>query len=525
MMRGGVRVEQNLRPAGRWRIAAVVIALLASGVVGSPCRALPEVRIGSKRFTESYILGEIAVQVARASGEVAPVQRPGLGNTVVVYRALRQGSINLYPEYTGTIAEAILKQPGLTNLGAMRLALAAKGLVMGPRLGFSDNYGLAVTAAMQQKLGLRRISDLLQHPDLRMGLSHEFLARPDGYPGLKARYGLAMDNIRGLDHGLAYEALANGQIDVTDVYTTDAEIKKYNLRVLEDDLHFFPIYDGVFLFRQSVPRQFPRFFAMMNDLKGRISTASMIDMNSQAEVQHRSFSAIARQFAATRLHLHVAPAGASVSPTAAYAASVWKLGRQHLFLVTVSMAFAVLFGIPLGILAERSRLLAQTVLSITGLIQTIPSLALLCFMIPTLGIGTRPALVALFLYSLLPIVRNTYTGLQEIPPSLRESAEALGLSPAAQLWQIRLPMASRMILAGIKTAAVVNVGTATIAALIGAGGFGEPIVTGLALNDIPTIMRGAIPAALLALAVQGVFDLLDLVLIPRGLRLSPSNER
>ena len=130
-----------------------------------------------------------------------------------------------------------------------------------------------------------------------------------------------------------------------------------------------------------------------------------------------------------------------------------------------------------------------------------------------------PQLSALFLYSLLPIVRNTYTGLRDIPPPVRESAEALGLPPGARLRLVELPMASREILAGIKTSAVINVGTATLGALIGAGGYGQPILTGIRLDDVGLILQGAIPAALLALLVQGVFDLAELVVVPKGLRL------
>jgi osmoprotectant transport system permease protein len=178
-------------------------------------------------------------------------------------------------------------------------------------------------------------------------------------------------------------------------------------------------------------------------------------------------------------------------------------------------------AVPLGILAARLPRLGSFILATTGVIQTIPSLALLVFMIPWLGIGAKPALVALFLYSLLPIVRNTATGLRDIPPSLRESAEALGLPPGARLRLVELPLASRAILAGIKTAAVINVGTATIGALIGAGGFGQPILTGIRRDDVAMILyEGAIPAAVLALAVQGAFDLAERWLVPKGLRLS-----
>jgi osmoprotectant transport system permease protein len=179
-------------------------------------------------------------------------------------------------------------------------------------------------------------------------------------------------------------------------------------------------------------------------------------------------------------------------------------------------------GVPLGVWAARSRAAAQPILALVGAIQTVPALALLAFLIPLLGmIGTVPALAALFLYSLLPIVRNTYGGLTDIAPHLRESAIALGLPPGARLRRIELPLASRAILAGIKTAAIINVGTATIAAFIGAGGYGERIVTGLALNDHAMLLAGAIPAALLALLVHGAFELLDRWLIPAGLRAGP----
>jgi osmoprotectant transport system permease protein len=140
-------------------------------------------------------------------------------------------------------------------------------------------------------------------------------------------------------------------------------------------------------------------------------------------------------------------------------------------------------------------------------------------MIPLLGIGFKPSIAALFLYSLLPIVRNTYAGLQNIPPHIRESAEALGLPPQSRLWLVELPIASRTILAGIKTAAVMNVGFATLGALIGAGGYGQPILTGIRLDDIGLILQGAIPAAGLALLVQGLFEVAERVVVSKGLRL------
>jgi osmoprotectant transport system permease protein len=192
---------------------------------------------------------------------------------------------------------------------------------------------------------------------------------------------------------------------------------------------------------------------------------------------------------------------------------------EHLQLVGLSLLAAIAVAVPLGVLAARSPPVGQIVLGAVGVVQTIPSLALLVFMIPLLGIGALPAMVALFLYSLLPIVRNTHAGLTNIAPALRESAEALGLPPGAILRRIDLPLASPLILAGIKSAAVINVGTATLGALIGAGGFGQPIFTGIRLDDVGLILQGAVPASLLALLVQGLFDIIERRIVPRGLRL------
>jgi len=181
---------------------------------------------------------------------------------------------------------------------------------------------------------------------------------------------------------------------------------------------------------------------------------------------------------------------------------------------------AILVAVPLGVLAAKRPRLGQPVLAVAGVVQTVPTLALLVFMIPLFGIGTVPAIVALFLYGLLPIVRNTHAGITGIPASVRESAEALGLPPGAILRLVELPLASPLIFAGIQSAPVINVGTATLGALIGAGGLGQPIFTGIRLDDVGLILAGAVPASMLALAVQALFELGARLLVPRGLRVS-----
>jgi osmoprotectant transport system permease protein len=465
-----------------------------------------QIFIGSKKFTESYVLGEIAKTALQNAGFTVE-HKAGMGGTIILWQALRGGQIALYPEYTGTISEEILKAKQPLSLDEIRALLRQEGVGLTEPLGFNNTYALVMRRDRAAKLGIRKISDLGNYPGLSMGMTHEFLDRKDGWAPLSARYGLQMRNVRGIDHALGYAALAAGSIDVKDAYSTDAKIAENNLIVLEDDLHFFPQYKAVFLYRLGID---DRAVTALEKLAGTLDETRMTHLNAEAERTKNYALAAALYFGEKPKHV----AGEFVG----------KIGRwtwRHLQLVGASLLLAIVAGIPLGIRASRPGPVSDFILAATGVIQTIPSLALLALLVPLpfFGISAVTAIFALFLYSLLPIVRNTATGLQDIPTAVRESAAALGLEPQAQLWKVFLPLASRTILAGVKTSAIINVGTATLAALIGVGGLGEPIISGLNLNDYSTILQGAIPAALLALLVQFVFDGLDRVIIPKGLRL------
>ncbi|MCC6210769.1 MAG: ABC transporter permease subunit [Burkholderiales bacterium] len=465
------------------------------------CSSFSEtLRVGSKRFTESYILGEILV---RAAGDA--VHRQGLGNTGIVFAALKSGAIDLYPEYTGTIAREILKLDRDPGLAGLNRALAPMGVGVAVPLGFNNSYALALRAGRASELGIRTLGDLAKHPQLKLGLSQEFIGRADGWPGLKAAYGLPQATPQGLDHGLAYEAIAAGKIDVMDIYTTDAKIERFQLVALEDDRDFFPRYDAVLLYRLDVPQRFAAAWAKLQKLEGRIDERTMIRLNAAAELQGRSFSEVAVLFESG---FSSDKGGKRQFLEVLFGPDFWRLTGQHLLLVFVSLAASIALGIPLGILSQKLKAASQFILGAVGVIQTIPSLALFAFLIALLGtIGTVPALIALFLYALLPIVRNTHAGLEAVGKGMRQAALALGLTAGERLRRIELPLALPAILAGIKTSAVINVGTATIAAFVGAGGYGERIVSGLALNDNATLLAGAVPAAALALLVQGAFEL------------------
>jgi osmoprotectant transport system permease protein len=469
------------------------------------------VRVGSKSFTESVLLGEMTQALARASGAKVEHRR-ALGGTRVLWSALVHGEIDVYPEYTGTLAQEILRADALSP-AAMREALLARGVRAGRPLGFNNTYAIGMKEQRAAALGIVRVSDLAQHPELRCGFTSEFMDRGDGWPGLQKRYALNPAQVRGLDHDLAYQALAAGTIDVTDLYSTDAEIVSLGLRTLQDDRGYFPRYEALLLYRDAFVRAHPALTDSIERLASTIDERAMQRLNAAVKIEGRSEAEVSAAFLQQALGVRVHVDRSTLAGELAHHT------LDHLALVAVSLSAAVLVAIPLGVLAARFRRLGQVVLAVAGVLQTIPSLALLVFMIPLFGIGAPPAIAALFLYSLLPIVRNTHAGLRGIPLSVRESAEALGLPAAARLRRVELPLASPSIIAGIKTSAVINVGTATLGALIGAGGYGQPILTGIRLNDHALILEGAVPAALLALAVQWFFDLCERRLVPRGLRL------
>jgi osmoprotectant transport system permease protein len=469
-------------------------------------QAPADVVIGSKNFTEAVILGEIGAAVGRQA-DVAVEHQRQLGGTRILWRALETGAIDAYAEYTGTLAEELLKMPG-ADRDALRRALAQRGLAMTEPLGFDNTYALGMREDRAQALGIAKISDLRAQPQLKLGLSNEFLSRADGWPGLRSAYGLPQ-RADGLDHDLAYRGVASGAIDVTDLYTTDAEIPRYRLRVLADDRGYFPAYEAVFLYRADLAQRAPAWERALRNLAGRIDAPTMRRLNARVKLDGESEAAVAADWL-----------GIDAPQTSSRAARIRQRTGEHLALVAVSLGMALLIALPLGVLAARRPRLGQFVLSATGLLQTLPSLAVFVFMIPLFGIGAKPAIAALFLYSLLPIVRNTHAGLTGIPRELRETAAALGLPQRTRLWRVELPLALGTLLAGIKTAAVINVGTATLGALIGAGGYGQPILTGIRLDDIGLILEGAVPAAVLALLVQAALDAAQRLLTPRGLRLA-----
>jgi osmoprotectant transport system permease protein len=515
-------------------VAALTLAITVAQ--GSP-RPRPIV-VASKPFGESYILCEMFAQLLEARGFRVD-RRPGLGATDIAFAALRTSAIDVYPEYTGTGLLAIL---GDTTRRAPAQAFAfvatefqrRYGTRWLPPLGFENTYAISVRRETATRYALRTLTDLARvAPSLRAGFTADFIGRQDGLPGLTRVYGFAFRAVRPLLPAVKYQALAAGDVDVIDGYSTDGLIARYDLVVLVDDRRFFPPYQAAAVVSPALAAQSPLAIVALAELSGRIDEATMRALNRRLEVDGAPIVAVARS-ALDSLGLVTAEHAGTSSPATRGAGrmSAWESfvratvdergdlalrTLRHLLLSAVSLAAAALVAIPFGLALERRRTLAEPLVRVTGMLQTIPGIALLAFMIPLLGIGIVPALVALFVYSLYPIVRNTYSGVRDADPAAVNAAHALGMTPRQVLRYVRLPLAAPMIMAGVRTAAVINVGTATLAAFIGAGGLGEPIVTGLALSDTGLILSGAVPAAALALLVDFTLGICERAIRPKGL--------
>jgi osmoprotectant transport system permease protein len=508
--------------------------MLSLVLLAPPPAQQAEVRpiiVASKPFGESYLLAEMFAQLLEARGFKAD-RRPGLGATEIAFAALRSNRIDVYPEYTGTGLLAILgERPNPDPRQVFRQVeqefRRRYGTRWLPPLGFQNTYAIAVRRETAERLQLKTLSDLGRSSrSLRAGLTPDFIGRADGLPGIEKAYGIRFRSVRALLAAVKYQALAAGEVDVIDGYSTDGFIARYDLVVLEDDRGFFPPYEAAALISPAFAREVPGGVAALTELSGLLTEDDLRRLNRRIEVDKAPIADVAadalRSLGLTRADGRKFPSVQEASRTSV-AGYLWdergnilRLTLRHLMLVGVSLAAALLLAVPLGLALERGRKAAESVIRGVGLLQTIPSIALLAFMIPLLGIGVVPALVALFLYSLYPILRNTYTGVRDAAPDAVAAAWALGMTPRQVLRHVRLPLAAPIIMAGIRTAAVINVGTATLAAFIGAGGLGDPIAAGLALSDTRMILSGALPAALLALVVDAALGAGERFVAPKG---------
>ncbi len=512
--------------------AATLVSSIGANATAQESKNRPIV-VASKPFGESYLLCEMFAQLLESRG-FSVERKPGLGATEIAFRALRSGAIDVYPEYTGTGLIAVLHDSLPDSVRADRRAVfsyvsrefaARYQLRWLPPLGFENTYAIAVARKTAQRYNLRTLTDLgRESPRLIAGFTADFIGRPDGLVGLTRVYGVHPKEVRPLAPAVKYQALAAGAVDVIDGYSTDGLLAKYDLVTLVDDQHFFPPYEAAALATDALAKRQPEAISTLALLSNRLTETTMRQLNRRVEVDGEDVRSVASS-ELNALGL-LGSRGSASAPTRAtrgegFLAYLWdrraqlaELTGRHLELVALALLAAALIAIPLGLLLERGRRIAEPVIGGLGVLQTIPSIALLAFMIPLLGVGVVPALVALWLYALYPIARGTYSGVRDADPDAVSAAEALGTTPMQRLLWVRLPLAAPVIMSGVRTAAVITVGAATLAAFIGAGGLGEPIVAGLALADTRMILSGALPAAILALVVDGALALVERVVAP-----------
>jgi len=541
----------------RARLAAVVFAsaIVAAGraraqVIEPPvveARRVPII-VASKPFGESYLLAEMLAQLLESHGMVVD-RRMGLGQTEIAMQALRSGAIDAYPEYTGTgllavlhdsLTDSLASDPRRVFAHVAREFASRYGVRWLPPLGFQNSYAIAVRRETAARYHLRTLSDLARESGhLVAGFTADFIGRPDGLAGLARVYGVHPRAVRPLAPAVKYQALASGAVDVIDGYSTDGLLSKYELVTLADDKHFFPPYEAAAVVGTRMTRERPEAIAALTMLSGMLDESRMRVLNRRIEVDGEDVKRVAADALrdiglAGGMSAGARTAGSARNPGSLSTkgslsrylwerrAAIWTLVLQHLLLVALALGAAIIVAVPLALALERARSAAEPTIGALGVLETIPSIALLAFMIPLFGIGVKPALVALWIYALYPIARSAYSGVRDADPSAVEAAEALGMTPRQRLLQVRLPLAAPVIMAGIRTAAVITVGAATLAAFIGAGGLGEPIVAGLALADTNMILSGALPAAVLALVVDGALALVERAVAPAHTRHTAS---
>ena len=486
--------------------------------------------VATKRFTESYVLGDIVAQTLQNKTNLKVSTKQGMGSTGIVFNALLSGEVDVYPEYWGTLTQEILKSNEDITIDQVNALLLPKGLRAGVLLGFNNTYALAIRRELSESMQIRKISDLKHYPKLRLGLSQEFLARADGWPGLSKRYGLVDFRPTGLDHGLGYSSIAKSELDLIDAYSTDSRLTEGGLVLLEDDLHFFKSYQALLLMRNEAVPVGGEIDRALKSLEGVLSESRMQQLNARIELNHESVEAVAQSFLKELSNTDSSNTDSSSTDSKAknlakdlnsavtepnwqrdlrqfglffIGSDFLRLTTEQVALVFTSLFFAVLFGIPIGIFIYKRPVAGYPIRAVMGAIQTIPALALLSFLILIVhSIGFWPAFLALWLYALLPIIESTQSGLNLVDSSVKEASAALGTGFWRQLIKIELPLSSPVLFGGIQVAAVWTTGTATIAAFVGAGGYGERIAQGLSTNNTELMLEGAVPSAVFALVIQ-----------------------
>ncbi len=487
--------------------------------------------VGSKIFTENVLLGEMLSILLEEKYGYQVTRKLNIGGTKLVFDALNSEQIDVYPEYTGTGYIMILnfseKKSASKIYRIVKKQFAKRfQLVLSLPLGFNNTYALAVRSDDERFKNIYKVSDLVGRVEgLSLAVGHEFMARNDGYENFKKSYNIhfSEDKVYSMDPGLVYFALKNKKADMIMSYSTDGRVKSYHLKLLEDDKKYFPAYEAAYLTRKNIFKEFPKMKQAFKDLENNIDEKEIISLNDKVDRLKYETNVVARNFLIQKKLLDENVVNFEHKNLFSYYYSkkdyLLKIFIEHLILTFSSLLIALFCSLPIGILMVRKKMAAKIIFPIVNTFQTIPSLALLGFLIPFLGIGYAPAIFTLFIYSLLPLIRNTYEGIKSVDRNPIEAAIGIGLTKWQTLNKIEIPLALPIIIAGVRTSAVIIVGTATLAALVGAGGLGEPIFRGMATVNSKLIFLGAVPATILAIALDRSITFFETFFVSKGLRL------
>jgi len=444
-------------------------------------KAAPKIVVGSKPQIENKILAEIIAQALETTGEAQVERRFGLGSSGIIYDALKKGDVDIYPEYSKRIGEVIISSAWQRQLFEIKKRLGREGITIAGLLGFNSSYSLVVKKDNPKFKNINKISDLKGVRGYKRAFSQDFLTGQDGFFSLFRAYGMETGmNFRSkkMKKNRLVEALNSGKVDLIQVNSTSSEIVKHDLKVIKDDQRKMSRNLAMVLLKNDFANRFPASWKILNDVIFRkITNVEMARMNTEVELEGKSYSAVAAGF--------LKKAGVDTS------FSLWKQIypklQVHLQLAIIPLLLSTILGIFLVVMATKKKVFEKLVNLVNRIYNPIPFLIFLCILIPFLGSGKFPVYMALFIFGIFPIVKFSSKGLT-----------------GKSFWD-----GGHHILAGIKYTAFVNVGVATLAAYIGAGGLGDFIISGLSQKDQHLILMGIIPAIILVVLIHLLVELSD----------------
>lgn len=512
-----VDIQKWLKTVRSALLLMLVVSMLSAALPGK-AEAADRVRIGTQTFTETKILAEIYKAVIEENTDLDVDITTDLASSSLLLRSISRDELDMGTLYSGEIFNGYFDIEDTKDRDAV-LRQAQEGfdklwdLKWFDPLGFENTYTLAVRQEVAEQYGLTKMSDLKDHAqNMRIGVDTTWLERPaDGYPAFTKAYGFSFAQTSPMEISLVYSAVSDKIVDIVLAYTTDPGLKEFNLVTLEDDKQFFPPFDASTVARKGLLKEHPELDEALTSLVGTIDEDTMTNLSYQVDVEKMEPRTVALKYLVDQglLDESKLPASAKhpeanslvkfyyyITENSSY---LLHLTWVHILMVLCGLGLALVVGIPLGIISARYDKTGRVIMFFTNIIQVLPSMALLVLLMVLFGLGFKSVVIGLFLYSLNPVVRNTYVGLKEVSPALKDAGKGMGMSKFQLLWKVEMPLSIPFLMAGLRVAAVIAIGVAALAPIIGGDGLGREIYAGLNQRHNIKIFAGAIPAALLAI--------------------------